>query len=231
MKGDVTAIVPAAGAGKRFGANKPFHPLSGTPVLIWCLLVMESVDEITEVIPVLKDADMEAGMGLFEKYGLSKVKKIAPGGKERQDSVWNALRLLPPDAGTVLVHDGARPLAGKELMSDAINALSEGFEGVVSAVPMRDTVKETETDGTVIRTIKRDAIWAVHTPQVFRYGVLAEAYEKAMSERFYSTDDSALIERYGGKVRVLMGSYENLKITGPEDIAKAECLIRERGLL
>lgn len=228
MKKSISVIVPAAGLGKRFGSgtNKPFHPLLDKPLIVWTLELFELIEEIEEVIPVLKESDMAAGVGIFEKYNLSKIKRVAPGGDERQDSVYNGLRLLKEQNQLVLIHDGARPLINKETITTAINSIS-GFDGVVVGVPVKDTIKEAEKN-IVKRTLKRETLWAIQTPQVFRYDSIMNAYDNAIAENYYSTDDSALIERMGGTVNIVMGSYENIKITTPEDIRIAEFLLRQR---
>ncbi|MCL4477387.1 MAG: 2-C-methyl-D-erythritol 4-phosphate cytidylyltransferase [Nitrospirae bacterium] len=228
MKESIVAIVPAAGLGTRFspGANKPFHALLGKPLIVWSLELLETLHEIKEIIPVLKESDLEMGVEVFERYNLSKVKRIAPGGKERQDSVYNGLKLVKGRADMVLIHDGARPLVDSAMVKTALNALS-GFDGVIAGVPVKDTIKEVQ-DSLVKRTLKRETLWAIQTPQLFLYDSLMKAYDAAMEENFYSTDDAALLERNGGKVRVIMGSYSNIKVTTPEDIPVAEQLLRER---
>jgi 2-C-methyl-D-erythritol 4-phosphate cytidylyltransferase len=239
-KEKVVAIVPAAGLGKRFGpgTNKSFQTLGGKPIVVWSLEKLEAAVEVIEIIPVLKMEDMEEGLEVLEKYGISKVKRIAPGGKERQDSVYNGLKLIEDKNYIVLIHDGVRPLIEKELIEKTIKelqfattpvsrgseAVPKGFDGVVLGVPLKDTIKEAE-DGIVKKTLKRDALWAVQTPQVFFYKNILAAYEKAMKEGVYFTDDAALVERYGGKIKVVMGSYRNIKITTPEDLAIAEFLL------
>lgn len=246
MKNKVIAIVPAAGLGKRFGqgSNKPFQTLKGKPLLVWSLEIFEAIDEIVEIIPVLKEEERESGQKVFEDYNLSKIKRIAPGGKERQDSVYNGLKLIEDKKCIVLIHDGARPLIEKHLIQEAIKEISipsapffikgsdEGLndcDGVVLGVPLKDTIKEAEA-GIIKKTLRRDALWAIQTPQVFPYNIILRAYEKAMNENFYSTDDAALVERYGGKVKVIIGSYKNIKITTPEDLAIAEFLLSKKGL-
>jgi len=232
----VIAIVPAAGMGKRFGpgTKKPFQDLSGKPLIVWSLEALESVHEIEEIIPVLMKEDMEYGQRVFEDYRLRKVKKIAPGGKERQDSVYNGLRLIDDKKSIVLIHDGVRPLIEKELIEKAVMELQtshetsvkegEGFDGVVLGVPVKDTIKELKA-GFIRKTLKRESLWAIQTPQIFPLKKILNAYEKAAKESFYSTDDSALLERYGGKVKVVAGSYRNIKITTPEDLEIAEFLL------
>jgi len=229
MKDTMIAIVPAAGFGTRFGVgtNKPFHPLLGKPLIVWSLELLETIDEVKEVIPVLKEQDMDRGIEVFEKYGLSKIRRIAPGGKERQDSVYHGLTLLKGKADKVLIHDGARPLIDGGTVRTTVKSIT-GFDGVVVGVPVKDTIKEVQDD-IVKRTLRRDTLWAIQTPQLFLYSTLMKAYEKAFEEGFYSTDDSALVERNGGKVRVVMGSYANIKVTTPEDVPMAELLLMAGG--
>ena len=228
MKEEVTVILPAAGLGKRFGkdANKPFVKLCGKPLLIWALEVFDALPEIGEIIPVLKDGDMEAGAELLESYGIKKTRRIAPGGKERQDSVFHGLKLIDDRKCIVMVHDGVRPLIEPPVVSQAIRQLKD-CDGVVVGVPVKDTIKEV-SGGEVKRTLNRDTLWVVQTPQVFRYETLYSAYEKAAKESFYATDDSSLVERYGGKIRMVTGSYTNVKITTPEDLQVAEMFLAMR---
>jgi 2-C-methyl-D-erythritol 4-phosphate cytidylyltransferase len=228
MNDKITAVIPAAGLGKRFGdgANKQFLMLRGKPLLIWALEAFEAVPEIYEIIPVLKDGDMESGIRMLEEYGISKVRRIAPGGKERQDSVFHGLKIVNDKKGVVIVHDAARPLIDPSLVATAIAQLKD-CEGVVVGVPIKDTIKEVE-DGEVKHTLRRDRLWSVQTPQVFRYETIYEAYDRATKESFYATDDSALVEKYGGRIRMVMGSYKNIKITTPEDLKMAELFLEMR---
>jgi 2-C-methyl-D-erythritol 4-phosphate cytidylyltransferase len=224
----VTAIVPAAGFGKRFGAekNKPFYPFMGKPLLIWALTALDDTDEIDEIIPVLKEPDIAEGKKIIKKYGFKKIKRIAPGGAERQDSVRNGLNLVSKKTDVVLIHDGARPLIEKSLIKKTLSGLKKGVDGVIAAVPVKDTIKEKDKKNSVVKTLKRQTLIAVQTPQAFKYNVLISAYEKAMSEGFYSTDDSALVERYGGRVMAVAGSERNIKITTMEDLSMAETFLK-----
>lgn len=232
MKRKVTAIIPAAGLGKRFGegSNKTFQTLGGKPIVLWVLEAFESIDAVEEVIPVFKKDDADDGRDLIERSGISKVKRIAPGGKERQDSVYNGLKLVDKKTTIVVIHDGVRPLIEKSVVEESINQL-RNCDGVVAGVPLKDTIKEVRCQGKDIlvkKTLNRRVLWAIQTPQVFKYNVLYKAYKKAMDERFCSTDDSAIVERYSGKVKVIMGSYANIKITTPEDLDIAEMLLKKR---
>lgn len=234
----VTAIVPAAGLGKRFGQdnNKTFQALLDKPIVIWALEALECVDDIEEIIPVFKKDDMEQGLALIERFRISKVKRVAPGGKERQDSVFNGLNLAGKKTDVVLIHDGVRPLIEKSVIEESIKQLKD-CDGVIVGVPPKDTIKEVRgqvsgvrcqgKDIVVKKTLNRNILRAIQTPQVFKYSALMQAYKKAMAEKFYSTDDSAIVERYGGKVKVIMGSYTNIKVTTPEDLAIAEMLLKK----
>ena len=237
----VIAIIPAAGLGKRFGpdANKPFLALSGKPLIIWSLQKLETVSDIVEIIPVLQLKDMEHGKNTFEEYGITKVKTIAPGGKERQDSVRNGLKLIQDKNCIVLIHDAARPLIEKDLIIHAIHELtdpaassllhgeemeSDSYDGVILGVPLKDTIKEA-SDKIVLKTLKRDLLWSIQTPQLFRFSSISAAYKKASEDGYYATDDAALVERYGGNIKISMGSYKNIKITTPEDLVIAEAFL------
>lgn len=228
----VTAIVPSAGLGRRLGShmNKPFQSLGGKPLVVWSLETLESVKEIEEIIPVLNEGNRERGEEVFEKYNLSKIKKIAPGGKERQESVYNGLKLVDDKNCIILIHDGARPLIEKALIQEAIRQMTEilrdgeDCNGIVLGVPVKDTIKEAKKS-IVKKTLRRDSLWAIQTPQVFPYSYISTVYERAIKDGFYSTDDAALVEKYGGKIKVIMGSYRNIKITTPEDLIIAEYLL------
>lgn len=243
-QGKIAAIVPAAGLGKRFGEekNKPFHPFLGKPLIIWALETLQGIDEIAEIIPVLKEDDLIMCGDLVEQYKIIKVKRIVPGGKERQDSVYNAIKILDDNTSIVLIHDGVRPLVEKDLVTEALGELKD-CDGVVVGVPVKDTIKEARSLPPVVhsdenckrgpspekllveRTLNRNVLWAIQTPQVFPFEKIKDAYVKATADRYYATDDAALIEHYGGKIKIIMGSYRNIKITTPEDIKIAEAIL------
>lgn len=226
----VIAIVPAAGLGRRFGTgtNKPFQELDRKPLIVWSLEVLASVSQIDEIIPVFKRDEMEFGRSLIEEYRLQKIQRIAPGGKERQDSVFNGLRLIEDRESVILIHDGVRPCIDRNLVERVLGALQDGdipCDGVIPGVPAKDTMKEA-AEGIVTKTLRRSSLWAIQTPQAFPYESVMRAYERAGKEGFYSTDDAALVERNGGVLRVVMGSYRNIKITTPEDLIIAEAFMK-----
>jgi 2-C-methyl-D-erythritol 4-phosphate cytidylyltransferase len=228
MKDRIVAVVPSAGIGKRFGGgtNKTFVTLGGRPLLLWALETLNAAPEVREIIPVIKEADMEYAIDLLERHSIPKVKRIAPGGEERQDSVYHGLNLIDDNKCIVLVHDGVRPLIDPAVIGAAARQLKD-CDGVVVGVPVKDTIKEA-SGGEVKQTLARDRLWAVQTPQLFPCKTIREAYSRAMKESFYSTDDSALVEKYGGRVRIVMGSYANIKVTTPEDLMIAELFLRMR---
>ena len=242
MKTGVIAIVPAAGLGKRFDASgrKTFVNINGIPVLIYTLKRLHRENSITEIIPVLKQEEIEEGFELAGKYKLDKIKQIAPGGRERQDSIYNALRLIE-NAGTgdvpakhrrgiVLIHDGVRPFIPEGMIDRLVSNISDA-NGVIPGIPVKETIKEVNHNGIVVSTLNRDKVRAVQTPQAFLFNTIKNAYDRAYSEGFYATDDAALVERTGGKVKIIEGSPFNIKITTPEDLEIMEYVLeREQNL-
>ena len=228
MKNSVIAIVPAAGMGKRFGegTNKPFASFGDKPLIIWAVEALQSLPEVAEIIPAVKEADVKPCRRLFEEFLITKIRRIAPGGRERQDSVFNGLTLIQDKTAVVLVHDGVRPLIEPSVIKKVLQQLN-GCDGVVVGVPLKDTVKEV-IDGIVRNTPERNSLWAIQTPQAFHFNTLYAAYEKAAADSFYATDDSALVERHGGKIKVVQGSYTNIKVTTPEDLLVAEVFLEMR---
>lgn len=231
----VTALIPAAGLGKRFGGGKgkTFHSLSGRPIIVRTLEAFQRCRLIDFIVPIFREEELQFAAKLFERYGLTKVRKIVAGGVERQDSVYNGLKALEGQTSIVVIHDGARPLIDVSVIEDAIKALNN-CDGVIAAVPVKDTIKAgtracASKNIYVQSTPDRAFLWSVQTPQTFRLKKLLKAYEKAYTEGFYATDDAALMERYGGRVKIVMGSYRNLKITTPEDITVAGALLKRGG--
>ena len=216
----VAALIVAAGASKRFGQPKQFAYLKGKPVLEWTLERFQAHAGVGQMILVLPD---ESDRKHYEaRY--DKITSVVRGGERRQDSVWQGFRLLDPaQTRMVLVHDGARPLVGADLISRVI-AETERAGAVVPAIPVVDTLKETE-EGRVVRTVDRARLVRAQTPQGFLYPVLKAALEAARADRFYGTDEAGLVERTGGVVQVIEGELRNIKITTPIDILMAEALV------
>jgi 2-C-methyl-D-erythritol 4-phosphate cytidylyltransferase len=215
-----SAIIVAAGAGKRFGAMKQFAYLHGKPVLEWTLEKFQAHPAIDAIVLVLPDERDRKHYQM--RYG--KICDVVRGGEERQDSVWQGFRLLDPEATElVLVHDGARPLVDPALISRIIDEARAGG-AAVPVVPLDDTVKEVR-DGRVVRTVDRSDIFRVQTPQGFLYATLQKALVAARRDRFSGTDEAMLVEWAGLAVRTVAGDPRNIKITTPLDIVIAEALL------
>ena len=226
----VTALIPAAGMGRRMGKAlaKQYLPLGDMPMLAHTLLAFQRSPEIDEIIPILSKEDMESCLrDIIEQYHITKVKTLVVGGKERQDSVMNGLQKIEKDTSVVLVHDGVRPFVTAEMIRESVEFAKKG-QCVAVGVPLKDTVKEVDDKGVVRHTLERSRLWAIQTPQVFPFKVLKYAYEDSYKHGVYGTDDAVLVERAGGKVHVIMGSYDNIKITTPEDLILAEEILKRR---
>ncbi len=224
MKTEV--IIVAAGLGKRFGStDKVLTLVKGKPLFIWAIEPFESLKEINNILIVTRREVFERVESYIQKFHIKKVSKIIEGGKERQDSVYNALKALPDDTDIVLIHDAARPLVSEELIKNILKCLTTSIDGVIPSIPLTDTIKWIKKANLVGGTINRDVLRAVQTPQAFWYKKLISAYVNAYKEGFYGTDDASLIERYGGAVVVAKGDTKNIKITTKEDLDKMEFLI------
>jgi 2-C-methyl-D-erythritol 4-phosphate cytidylyltransferase len=222
----VAAIVAAAGKGERLKSKvrKPFVVLGKDPVLIWALKALESSALIDEIILVVNQADMTKARSAVTRARLKKVAKIVIGGKRRLDSVRNGLNEVSAEAEYILVHDGCRPFVDKKIISSVIEG-AEIFGAAIPCIAVKPTIKEVETGNFVAATLNRQSLAEVQTPQGFKKDILVRAYEKALAEGIEATDDSALVERMGIKVKVVEGSCRNIKITTPEDLKYAKMLM------
>ena len=228
------ALLVAAGSGERLGADRPkaFVVVAGRPMLEWsidALSATPSVDRIVVAAPPESIGEVPGGGPLGEGAGVrppgGRVAYVA-GGVCRSASVRNALAAAPPGE-PVVVHDAARPLVTTELVERCLAAL-DGVEGAIAAAPVSDTIKEAGGDGLVSATLDRSRLWAVQTPQVFRRDALARALAVDDELLAQATDDAWLVERSGGRVRVVPSSPANLKVTTPYDLRLAEHALRER---
>ena len=225
----VTAIFPAAGASRRMnnfgGTNKNLLELRGEPILIRTLKIFSKVERVNFLIVIVAAHEVAAVEKLLNATPELKPWRVTVGGSERQYSIANGLKLLPDDAEIILVHDAARPLVTARTINAVIDA-AETFGGAIAAVPAKDTIKVVDAQGFVKHTPPRAELVAVQTPQGFRRKILLTAYERAAQENFLGTDDASLVERIGGRVKVVAGGYDNIKVTTPEDIAVAETLLK-----
>jgi 2-C-methyl-D-erythritol 4-phosphate cytidylyltransferase len=219
------AVIVAAGRGERMGGvEKMFTPLAGKPVLARVVDTFQKCKLIDQIVVVLAEQDLEKGEKLMARYGWSKVTDICSGGEERQQSVAAGLGRLK-DCQWVVIHDGARPLVTEDLIKKGLEAAKE-TGAAVAAVPVTDTIKLAADDGFILGTPPRKNLWAVQTPQVFRFDIITEAHRRAEG---MATDDASLVERLGYKVKLYMGSYDNMKITTQSDLALAESLVQRGG--
>lgn len=229
---ETVVIIPAAGQGRRTKTplRKQFLPLNGRPILAHTLARFEELDAVDGAIVVVpKGLTKYCKECIVEKYGLSKVFRIVLGGRSRQDSVRNGMKVIPEGCSIVLVHDGVRPLVSKRHICDSIEC-AKRYGAAVLAVKAKETLKLTSDDLTVIKTVERSGIWLAQTPQVFKYSILKQAYDRAYGDGFYGTDEASLVERMGIKVRIIEGSYRNMKITTKEDIEMAELILKGESL-
>lgn len=224
------AIIPAGGLGKRLGGDiaKQYLCLNSLPVLVHTIRVFQKSDVISEVVLVVPQDDIASvRKQIVEKYGLTKVSTIVAGGHERQDSVRNGLRAIAMKCDVVMVHDGVRPFVTGEMIA-RVAAAAADIGAASIGVKAKDTIKETTDENRVTGTLPRHNLWQTQTPQAFQYELLCKAYEAAAGDNFYGTDDASLVERLGAEVRMIAGSYENIKITTPEDLMMAEALMKEK---
>lgn len=230
---DITVLVPAAGLGRRMGAalNKQYLQLGGRSILARTLEIFERHPAVSSVIPIIPADEIDYFKGeILPGIGMTKLGGIVAGGKERQDSVRNAMlklqRIGTPDDAVVLVHDGVRPLFNPALITTLVEVARLKGAAVVG-VPVKDTIKEVEA-GRIVATPLRSRLWQVQTPQAFRFELLFRAYQQAAQDGFSGTDDASLVERLGAEVAMVEGDYRNIKITTPEDLLIAEALLASR---
>jgi len=224
------AIIVAAGKGKRMGAdiNKVYLPLGGKPVIVHTLEAFCHIRQIDEIVVVLSAEDMDYfKKEIANRYNFSKPIFTVEGGMERQISVYNGLMALPDDVDIVVIHDGARPFITPDLIGQTIEEARE-YGAALVAVPVKDTIKEVKSDLRVSSTLNREILWLAQTPQAFCHSLIVKAHKKAVEQGFTATDDSALVERLGKSVRIVPGSYENIKITTKEDMLFAEYILSVR---
>nr|WP_263323906.1 2-C-methyl-D-erythritol 4-phosphate cytidylyltransferase [Neobacillus sp. Marseille-Q6967] len=222
-------ILPAAGQGKRMGAgkNKLLLELNGIPVFIHTIKVFEEDDLCKGIILSIHPQDEVEFRFLLKKYKVKKVLDLVLGGKERQDSIYNALKTVKGD-GIILVHDAARPFILKEHIHRLVATAQETGAAIIG-VPAKDTMKKV-SNLVVEETVERSSLWAVQTPQAFRISLLLQAYDQAEKDQYVGTDDSSLVERISYPVSVVEGDYDNIKLTTPEDLFFAEAIMKKRNL-
>lgn len=224
-----SVVIVSAGRGSRMKAdiNKQFLKLQNKEVIAHTIDKFYNNENIGEIIVVVREDEAEFfKINIIEKYGYKNI-KIAFGGSERQDSVYNGLKMVDENCKIVLIHDGARPFVNNETIDSAIESAKEN-KCVIVGVPVKDTIKVIDENNNVCDTPDRSTLWSIQTPQVFDFSLIMKAHEKAREDNYYGTDDSMLVEYFGQKVKVVEGSYNNIKITTPEDLKIGEEILRDK---
>ncbi|MFR3559741.1 MAG: 2-C-methyl-D-erythritol 4-phosphate cytidylyltransferase [Paraclostridium sordellii] len=221
-------IIVAAGTGSRMkkDINKQFIKLDNKEIIAYTIDKFYINDEIDDIVVVIKkDEEDYFKENILEKYNFKNI-KIAYGGEERQDSVYNGIQKLDKNCEVVLVHDGARPFVTEEIINNSIQEAKK-YNAVVVGVKVKDTIKVVGEEGNIVDTPNRKYLWSVQTPQVFKYDIITKAYENAYNENYYGTDDAMLVEKIGYDVKMIEGSYDNIKITTQEDLNFGEQILRK----
>ena len=228
MKPICTAVIVAAGKGRRMGTevSKQFLPLCGKEILAHSVEKFEKAEKIRDIVLVTGEDSLLDVRDMAQEYGWKKIVSVVAGGKERQDSVWNGLQAVSDDTDIVLIHDGVRPFVTEDILDHSIETAVE-MGGCVAGVPAKDTIKVCNSENIAVATPDRSTLWQIQTPQTFRKDLIMQAYQKAKEDGFVGTDDASLAEYSGCPVKVIMGSYRNIKITTKEDLLIGEAFLKE----
>ncbi|MFU0831358.1 MAG: 2-C-methyl-D-erythritol 4-phosphate cytidylyltransferase [Oscillospiraceae bacterium] len=223
------AVIAAAGQSTRMGSgiSKQFLTILGMPAIVWTLKAFDEATTVKHVVVVCREEDIEYMKKCIVRYHIKKVTAVIPGGSSRQESVSAGVRQLEPDTDIIAIHDGARPLVKPEEIDACVqDAVRTGASAL--GVPLKDTIKKIDSAQCVLSTPKRESLWAVQTPQVFRLKLYRSALEKAQTEGKDYTDDCQLVEQLGVRVHLCKGSYENIKLTTAEDLVIAQAILEQR---
>ncbi len=223
----IGAVIVAGGKGTRMGyeKNKVLMPVFGCEIIVHTLKVFSENKYVEDIVLVVGADDGAVCENLVKTHGLFKVKKIVTGGATRQESVYNGLNAI--DCDVVCIHDGARALISDELINKTIEDTIK-FKAAAPGVKCKDTLKSIDENGFIAGTVDREKTVLIQTPQVFQKDEILEFHKRARVDNIEVTDDCALAEFYGRKIKITEGSYENIKLTTPEDILTAERILKER---
>ena len=227
-----TAIILAAGKGSRMnaGMNKQFILLSGKPLLAHTLEAFQNCRAIDSIILVAGREELKLCQEqIVDVYGFDKVDKLVEGGSVRQQSVFNGIMQLQENCSVVVIHDGARPIVPGRIIERCIEGAEE-YGAVSAGIPAKETIKVLDSKGFVKYTPERDKVWITQTPQAFKPEIIRKAHKSAAAEGISGTDDAFLVEITGMKVKMIECSYENIKVTTPEDIIIAETLMSKNSI-
>lgn len=224
----ISAVIVAGGKGRRMGAdiNKVFLPLCGREIIAHTLTAFEACDRIDEIVVVTGTDDIPVVRSIADRDGIKKVATVIAGGKERQNSVYNGLCAISGDFA--VIHDGARCLITPSEISAVIEDAKK-YGAAAIGVTVKDTLKSVDENGNITGTIDREHTIQIQTPQVFRTAEIKLLHEKAADENIFVTDDCSVFEHYGKTVHATIGSYDNIKLTTPEDISVGEQILQRRG--
>lgn len=225
----VSAILVAAGSSTRMGGgiSKQLLPIQGKPALFYTIKAFEETKAVREIVLVCRRQEADAFTEIVKRSGFQKVKAFAPGGATRQESVLSGIAAASPEAAYFAIHDGARCMVTPQLIEQVVQDAVE-HQAATAAVPVKDTIKVSDSEGFVWGTPRRSVLWAVQTPQIFERSLYLQAVEKARKKGADYTDDCQLVEQLGARVHLCMGSYENNKLTTSEDLAFAEQILKNR---
>lgn len=225
----VHLLIPAAGLGRRMGAdrNKVLLTLLGQPIIAWTLRAAEEAEAVLWIGLICQPNDQAVLQTVVDNLALQKPVVFLPGGDTRQDSVYNGLQGLPTDATQVLIHDGARCLATADLFNRCAAALDH-HQGLIAAIPVKDTIKVVNANQQITDTPNREHLWAAQTPQGFEVALLKQCHEEGRRQGWAVTDDATLFEQCGFPVHIVPGEETNLKVTTPVDLALAEFILQQR---
>ncbi|MFC1716313.1 2-C-methyl-D-erythritol 4-phosphate cytidylyltransferase [Candidatus Poribacteria bacterium] len=223
----VSVIIPAAGCGRRMGdVKKPYLDLAGKPILAHTLMVFQQCSLVSRIVVVVAVGDeADCVRDIIIPYEIDKADQVVAGGETRQESVFSGLQELSSDTDMVMVHDCVRPFVTEDMIERVLEAASNCGAATV-AVPVKDTIKEADDESFVINTLDRQRLWSIQTPQAFKYDLLLQAHLYARENNIQVTDDASLIDELDGhRVKLVMGTSENIKITTPGDLTIAEAIL------
>lgn len=234
-KAKTAAIVLAGGSGERFGhdGGKQIVEIAGRPTLAWSIMAFDATEDVGLIVVVCPEDRMQEYWALaIDPHNFVTPIVMAPAGASRQESAFSGLEYVPEEYDYVALHDGARPMISPDLITHTINTLKGTIDadGAIVATPAVDTLKVVE-NGVIMGTPDRRVFWNAQTPQVFRSGVYRRAHASALAGGFMGTDDASLIERMGGKVLVVEGTRDNIKLTVPEDYRMLTAMVKSLGLV
>ncbi len=225
----LSAIILAAGSGARLGAKvaKPLVKIGNRPAIIYSLSAFDKHPDIDEIILDLNVKNQAQITKAIKKFRFKKISSFVIGGKRRQDSVYNGLRRISKKSNWVLIHDSARPFINKQEITKVVLAAKKTGAAIL-AVPVKATIKSVKYGLMVDKTVDRSNLWEIQTPQVFKKDLIIKAYKKYSKNNV--TDDATLVERLGKKVKVVQGSYDNIKITTKEDLLIAQAIANKNAI-